>query len=287
MDRRAKVFVAAHVALVLFSTVALTTFLAGAGWWMTQDPAVTVYRWAWRLSAPSYIIFGAIAIFLHARPRFGLKKALKLLAAGTLISLFFELLGTMTGIPFGDYTYSPYMGYQIADLVPFTIPLSWFYMVYASLAIVSRLFRADHSEKTKSAWALMAGALMTAWDIALDPAMSRATAHWTWATDGDGFFYGMPLTNWFGWFLTGSIIARAMLYVSGTTNFDRKVSPSRLPLVVYGINGLMPIAICLRHELWWAAILGAIAMGIPLFLAWRAQIDTAEIDLRAPPLKTI
>ena len=287
MDRGAKAFVAAHVALVLFSTIALTTILAGAGWWITGEPALTVYRWGWKLSAPSYVIFGAIAILLHARQRFGRKKTLKLFAVGTSISLFFELLGTSTGIPFGDYTYSPVMGYRIADLVPFMIPLSWFYMVYASLAIVSRLFRADHSEKTKSAWALMAGALMTAWDIALDPAMSRATAHWTWETDGDGFFYGMPFTNWIGWLLTGSIIARAMLYVSGTTNFDRKVSPSRLPLVIYGINGLMPIAICLRHGLWWAAILGAIAMGIPLLLAWRAEIDTAVIDERAPPLKTI
>jgi len=270
LDRTAKAFVAAHVALILFSTIALTTFLAGPPPdWLTREPALTVYRWGWMLSAPSYVICGAIAIVLHARKRFGRKKALKLFAAGTLISLFFELLGTSTAFPFGDYAYTPLMGYRIADLVPFTIPLSWFYMVYASLAIVSRLFRADHSEKTKSAWALMAGALLTAWDISLDPAMSRATAHWVWATDG--FFYGMPVMNWIGWFLTGSIIARAMLYVSGTTNFDRKVSPSRLPLVVYGINGVMPIAICLRHGLWWAAILGAIAMGIPLVLAWRAQ----------------
>ncbi len=272
MDRAAKVFVAAHVALILFSTIALTTFLAGPPQeWLAGEPAQTIYRWGWRLSGPSYVILGAIAIFLHARSRFGRTKALKLLAAGTLISLAFELLGTSTGIPFGTYSYTTLLGYRIADLVPFAIPLSWFYMVYASLAIVSRIFQADHSKSTKTVWALTAGAILTAWDVSLDPAMSRATNHWIWETDG--FFYGMPLTNWLGWFLTGSIVARVMLFVAKTTTFERKVSPSRLPLVVYGINGVMPIAICLRHGLWWAGILGALAMGIPLFFAWRRPID--------------
>lgn len=270
MDRAAKGFVAAHVALIIFSTIALTTFLAGPPpEWLAREPAQTIYRWGWRLSGPSYVILGAIAIFLHARVRFGLAKAVKLFAAGTLISLAVELLGTSTGIPFGSYSYTTLLGYRIGGLVPFPIPLSWFYMVYASLAIVSRIFQADHSEKTKWVWAVTAGAVLTAWDVAMDPAMSRATAHWVWETRG--FFYGMPITNWLGWFLTGSIVARAMLFVADTTTFERKVSPSRLPLVVYGINGVMPIAICLRYGLWWAGILGAVAMGIPLMLAWRVR----------------
>ena len=246
---------------------------------MAGESAQTVYRWGWVVSGPLYVIFGAIAIFLHARARFRRSKAVKLFVAGTLISLSFELLGTSTGIPFGWYEYTPLLGYRIAGLVPFPIPLSWFYMVYCSLAVVSRLFQADHNEKTKSAWALMAGAILTAWDVSLDPAMSRATAHWIW--EMGGFFYGMPLTNWLGWFLSGSIIARVMLYIVGTTTFERKVSPSRLPLVVYAANGIMPIAICLRHGLWWAAGLGAAAMGIPLLLAARSEAPIPESRVRS------
>ena len=267
MDRTARIFVGAHIALILFSTIALTTFLAGTPpEWMSREPALTVYNWGWRLSGPAYVILGAIAIFLHAKNRFGRTKAIKLFLAGTLISLALELLGTSTGIPFGGYAYTERLGYRIGELVPFSIPLSWFYMVYCSLAIVSRIFVADHNEKTKTAWALMAGLVLTAWDVSMDPAMSKATNHWYWETDG--FFYGMPITNWLGWFLGGSIIARMMLYVVGTTTFERKVSPSRLPLVVYAANGIMPIAVCIRHGLWWAAIPGAIAMGFALFVAW-------------------
>ncbi|MGI9090095.1 MAG: hypothetical protein ACR2GG_03200, partial [Gemmatimonadaceae bacterium] len=53
--------------------------------------------------------------------------------------------------------------------------------------------------------------------------------------------------------------------------FAQRVSPTRLPLVLYALNGIMPIALCLRHGLWWAGILGAIAMAVPLTLAWNAR----------------
>lgn len=270
MDRTARILVWAHVALILFSTVALTTFLAGTPpQWLTEEPAQTVYRWGWLLSGPTYVVLGALAILLHAASRFGWGRALTLLAVGSLISLGSELLGTSTGLPFGPYSYTTLLGYRIAGLVPFPIPLSWFYMVYASLAITGRILKPGDSEATKTLWALAGGAILTAWDVAMDPAMSKATPHWLWETDG--FFYGMPLINWFGWFLTGSIVARAMLAVVGPRGFSGKVSPSRLPLAVYAINGVMPIAICLRHGLWWAAILGAAAMGLALLLATRQE----------------
>jgi hypothetical protein len=40
--------------------------------------------------------------------------------------------------------------------------------------------------------------------------------------------------------------------------------------VLYGVNGLLPIAICLRQDMIWAGVLGFIAMALPLGLALRA-----------------
>ena len=51
------------------------------------------------------------------------------------ISLASELLGTSTGFPFGHYTYLNGLGYKVAGLVPFTIPLSWFYLGLSSLLL--------------------------------------------------------------------------------------------------------------------------------------------------------
>jgi putative membrane protein len=276
MERGARSLLAAHVALIAFSTIALTTFLAGAPpAWLATEPAQTIYKYGWMLSGPTYVVLGAAAILLHAANRFGWGRALGLLAAGALVSLSSELLGTSTGFPFGPYSYTTLLGYRIGGLVPFPIPLSWFYMIYASLAITGRILPAWNSETSRVAWAFCAGAILTAWDVAMDPAMSKATTHWLWHTDG--FFYGMPLTNWIGWFLTGSVVARAMLAVVPPERFATQVSPSRLPLVIYAINGVMPIAICFRHELWWAGLLGLAAMGVPLLLARRSEHLTPPI----------
>jgi hypothetical protein len=43
-----------------------------------------------------------------------------------------------------------------------------------------------------------------------------------------------------------------------------------LPLVLYAVNGIMPVTLCIRDGLWWAASLGALAMAIPVVLAFRA-----------------
>jgi uncharacterized membrane protein len=269
MDRAARSLFAAHVALIAFSTFALTTFLAGnPPAWLATEPAQTIYRYGWMLSGPFYVVLGAAAIFFHAARRFGAARAAGLLAAGALISLAAELLGTSTGVPFGAYSYTTLLGYRIGGLVPFPIPLSWFYMVYASIAITGRILPARASELSKTRWAFCAGAILTAWDVAMDPAMSKATTHWLWHTEG--FFYGMPLSNWIGWFLVGSIVARAMLAIVPPELFAERVSPSRLPLAIYAINGIMPIAICFRHDLWWAGILGVAAMGTPLAFARRS-----------------
>ncbi len=276
MERTARTLLAAHVALIAFSTFALTTFLAGSPpAWLATEPAQTIYRYGWMFSGPSYVVLGAAAVLFHAANRFGWPKAAGLLAAGVLISLSSELLGTSTGLPFGPYSYTTLLGYRIGGLVPFPIPLSWFYMVYASIAITGRILPVRDSERSRTAWAFCAGAILTAWDVAMDPAMSRATTHWLWHTDG--FFYGMPLSNWIGWFLTGSVVARAMLAIVPPEAFARKVSPSRLTLVIYAINGVMPVAICLRHGLWWAGVFGIVAMGLPLLLARRSRGLTPPI----------
>ncbi len=256
----------AHVSLIVFATIALTTFLAGAppAWMQTGFNAVVAY-WGWKLSGPTYVVLGALAALVHAITRVGRRKALMLFVVGTLISLAAELIGTSTGLPFGPYSYTTMLGYRIAGLVPFPIPLSWFYMIYCSLAICGRILPARDGEWSKLLWAATGGLVLAAWDVSMDPAMSFATAHWIWHVTGA--FYGMPWSNWFGWWLTGTIIARVYLGIVPPTEFAARVSPSPFTLVLYAINGVMPIAICARHGLTWAAVFGVLAMGLPLLLA--------------------
>ena len=94
-------------------------------------------------------------------------------------------------------------------------------------------------------------------------------------------FYGMPLSNWLGWLLTGIIVARVMLAIVPPARWTRDVSPSRFPLALYAVNGVLPIAICVRHGLTWAWVLGAIAMAVPLVLALRARVATGDVASEA------
>ena len=260
----------AHTAVIIFSTAALVTILAGPPPdWLQGEPNATIYRLGWRFSGPSYVVLGALAALAHAAGALGWRRALALLTVGSAISLGSELLGTSTGLPFGDYSYTGLLGYRIMGLVPFPIPLSWFLMIYGSLAICGRILPPCDDSATRWRWALVGGAILTAWDVSMDPAMSAATSHWIWHQPG--FFYGMPLINWFGWYITGVIVSRAMLAIAAPSEFTSRVSPSWLPIALYAVNGVMPVAMTARAGMWWAAILGALAMALPVWLAIRAR----------------
>lgn len=275
----------AHVALVLFSTAAMLTVLNGVAQpWLAQEPHATVMRLAFRFAGPMYVTLGALAALAFLASRAGWRVATALLVAAVATSLAAELLGTRTGLPFGEYHYSALLGWRLFGVVPFPIPLSWFTMLVGSLTIVGRLALAADTRRARWRWAVLASLCLLAWDIAMDPAMVR-TGHWAWGEGAmfrraglpeaivafftHGVFYGMPLSNWLGWLATGTVVARVMLAILPPTSVAAALAPSRFPIVLYLVNGVMPVALCLRDGFWWAAALGTAAMLVPAALAMR------------------
>jgi uncharacterized membrane protein len=283
MRRLAWTLFAVHAAIIAFSTTAMVTILSGPpGNLATTEPGATIMRLSYRFAGPSYVVLGALAALAFLAGAVGARRALAVGATATLVSLGAELAGTSVGLPFGEYTYSGLLGYRVLGLVPFPIPLSWFYMLVGSLAIVAQLARAADDRRTRWRWALLAGLLMVAWDISMDPAMVK-TGHWGWGA-GTMFrdaglpawlvaffttdvFYGMPLSNWAGWLLTATIVARLMLALVPPTMVRGRLAPSSFPVLLYLANGVMPVALCLRDGSWWAAGAGTVAMAIPAGLA--------------------
>lgn len=272
-----------HGVLSAFSAFAFATFLAPPQpAWLLTPTNLKVYAFGISYGGQSTVVLGAIAGLAFLAYCIGVKRALLVFAVSFFLSLGSELAGTSTGLPFGAYSYSDQLGYKIASLVPFNIPTSWFYMLVASLAICGRILPSTDDNKSRWWWAFVAGVVLTAWDVSMDPAMVK-TNHWMWHVPdlsgnsvlsrfvGTPFFFGMPLTNWLGWLLTGILVARAMLMIVPPSVWSLKVSPSRLPLVLYGVNGLLPIAICLGQNMVLAGVLGFIAMALPLVAALRAE----------------
>jgi putative membrane protein len=273
----------AHAAFSAFSAFAFSTFLVPPypAWLQTETNQVAL-RMGYTYGGQTTVVLGAIAGFAFLASCIGMARTWAVFGVAFVMSLSAELAGTSTGFPFGVYGYTDQLGHKIAGLVPFNIPTSWFYMLVASLAMCGRFLHARDDNRSKWWWALVGALVLTAWDVSMDPAMVKTT-HWLWRVPdlsnasalsrfiGTPFFFGMPLTNWLGWLLTGVLVARAMLALVPPTTWARVVSPSKLPMALYAVNGMLPIAICFSQDMAVAGVLGTIAMGIPLLLALRAR----------------
>ena len=181
-----------------------------------------------------------------------------------------ELIGTTTGFPFGAYEYTSWLGPKLFGHVPYFIPLSWFAMSILSLDLAQRV--------TGSRLGRIAlGALfMVIWDVSLDPAMSRAFPFWVYP--GGGFFYGMPLSNWLGWFGVSLVILSGYEFIGGGLPASRRWAP-----VLYGLNALFPLLLSLLYGLYGAFVIGALTLAIP-FLAFRLRHPVApDVARNEPP----
>jgi uncharacterized membrane protein len=282
-DRAAHALLGAHLALVLFATAAMVTILAGEfPVWMQGDSTAAVYHFGWKWSGQLYIVLGTLAALVYTGPRFGWARAVLLVASASGVALLSELGGTNVGLPFGPYRYTEMLGYRIAGDVPYAIPISWYYMLVCCLAFCARLLASDSSRATRWRWAFVAGAFLTAWDVAMEVQMTNVQpAHWVWELDrlpswvpawlGGELFYGMPLSNWIGWYVTGVVVSRLMLEIVPPAQWRATMIAGALPVLLYATNGVMPLATTARHGLWGATLLGALAMGVPLWLLWRAR----------------
>ncbi|HET7231049.1 MAG TPA: carotenoid biosynthesis protein [Longimicrobium sp.] len=214
----------------------------------------------------------ALALFLtvHARGRW--LGAFALLYG---ISLCSELAGTTAGLPFGPYAYTPALGPRWFGHVPLLIPLSWFFMAVPSYALARILLPIGHR-----AWerVLLASFILLSWDLSLDPAMSHATRYWEWGTAGP--YYGMPLLNLFGWYVTGLALMGALAALRSDAWVQRL--PARWLAGFYAANLLLPVGMILARGLWPAALVTLAALGAAVLLARlraprrRASLSTAE-----------
>jgi putative membrane protein len=173
------------------------------------------------------------------------------------VSLGSELLGTSTGLPFGAYHYTDGLGVKWLGRVPMLIPLSWCTMSLAAIVIT----RQRLGGRGRLTTILLGSLLLVAWDLALDPAMSRLTPYWVWGSSGP--YFGMPLLNVAGWYLTGAVLMGIMLLLRADRWIDA-LSPSatNASLLVYGANLALPVGMTIAAGLPGAALVAVIVLAL-------------------------
>jgi carotene biosynthesis associated membrane protein len=226
-----------------------------------------------------YMILGATAVFLYAKRSLGLGVTLGFLLPSILISLCSELLGTSTGFPFGGYSYLSGLGYKISGLVPFTIPLSWFYLGFVSYLLARVGLEVDKKPSLlRHVGAILLGALLlTSWDFTLDPAMSQTSLpFWYWHQPGA--FFGMPYQNFAGWLGTGSIFmtVAALLWKNKSVQVER--SQLNFPFFIYLSNFAFATVLSLAAGFNIPVLLGVVLGVVPAtFCWWKGQTEDGNI----------
>ncbi|WP_218081983.1 carotenoid biosynthesis protein [Anthocerotibacter panamensis] len=229
-----------------------------------------IYEFGLSKGGALYIVVGALALMIYGAEVLGLRRMWLFFIPACAISLASELLGTSTGFPFGAYEYTELLGYKIAGLVPFAIPLSWFYMGLIAYLLASALFK-DVRGLLGTVGPLVLGAwMLTAWDLVLDPAMTLVSpSFWIWKEGGP--FFGMPLQNFVGWFGTGlifMIVARLLWREEPVVTREQLT----LPLIIYTANILFAVTLSLGAvadtDLRIPVAMGLLLGQVPAMLCW-------------------
>lgn len=217
------------------------------------------------VKTPTWTFMALLALlpFLMYGPQLGWTRISLMAVWGCFVGGASELIGT-TGVltvggipfPFGEYQYTQWLGPKIAGHVPYFIPPSWFAMSIISLDLARRV-------TDRRVGSLFLGTLfMVLWDVSLDPAMNRAFPFWEYGVDG--FFFGMPLSNWGGWAAVAFVILVGYEYIRGSHPVENDWAPW-----VYALNCFFPLSICLLRDVYLAAVIGGLAALLPFLLLWR------------------
>jgi putative membrane protein len=206
---------------------------------------------AWGKSAFRYsvilsvLIQSGIVLFLIIRAA-GIYRATLMAAKVILLTWAIEAIGVATGFPFGSYSYTHRLQPQLLG-VPLLIPLAWLMMLPPSWAVAQRLSR----PKGRLVFSALSALAFTAWDLFLDPQMVK-WGLWIWR--GTSGYFGIPWTNFAGWFLSSLLI----------TSVVRPVSLPERPLVlIYSLTWFMETAgLILFWDLKGPAMFGFVGMGI-------------------------
>lgn len=208
----------------------------------------------------------------------GIKRAVLFLLASSIIGFLAEVLGTSTGFPFGKYYYTDFLGPKVLG-VPEVVPLVWFVISYLTLSIGYCAFTSADRLKPKSLTivALFCAFGAVSWDFLIDP-MFSSYGYWVWTGQFVNLpkLYGIPLTNFIGWFLLITLIISVFFVISRSSRamFSRRNTwDSRLAYLFLLIDGTIANW-QLRHFI--AIIIGVTAMLSFLILSYYSSSKKSE-----------
>ena len=225
-------------------------------------------------------------VSIHGLKRYGWKSMLVWAGLTCAVSWSAETLSIVTGSPFGNYHYSDVMGAKIG-LIPWSIMPAYFMTAYFAWTISTILLRDLGSGMKKRNLLLVpviASFVMVMWDFCFDPILSTVRGAWIW--EEGGAYFGVPITNYLGWFLTVFLVFQGFALYLWKSSAKERARLSRsfwflAPIMYLGIAGeylLNPFAQTTDLDIYWSMFLAAVMTMV--FVSVLAMIGVARLGAR-------
>jgi putative membrane protein len=159
-----------------------------------------------------HVVPPALFALIHGAALYRTRGILAFTACCLGVATVSESLSIRTGFPFGHYYFTDLMGPKILDLPPLLV-LAYLGMAYASwiLALLILGYRGKPLAGRRAiTQPLLAAFIMLAWDLSMEADWATIVRAWIWK-DG-GLYFGVPLTNFSGWYLTAYLFYQAFAF---------------------------------------------------------------------------
>lgn len=221
--------------------IASCAFLFLSGYFVVRFPDV---------EGASYASYGfnlliALPAFLALVRQFGPARGAAALVAVSLFGYLIEGFGVTTGVPYGEFYYGAPLGPTILGLVPYLLPLSYVPLVIGAVAVVP-------GSGTALRRIVLGGVLLVVIDGVLDPG-AVSLGFWVWP--GGGPYYGVPLSNYGGWLVSGLIASALVTLIGGRRLTDRALRPGLLDSLL--VSMFLWLGVCIFSGLVFPAVLAA------------------------------
>ncbi len=188
-----------------------------------------------------HVFPAAIFAFIHGAILYRVRGILIFFLICLAVGNLFENVGILTGFPFGTYYFTDVMGPTLFR-VPILLGLAYVGMGYLSWTLARLILgqpRAPLIGYRLMTLPLIAALIMVAWDLSMDPVWSTLMHAWIWL--GGGAYFGVPVSNFLGWYLTVFVIYQLFaLYLRSRplTTRSLPVAYWRLPILFYAVSAL-------------------------------------------------
>jgi len=242
-----------------------------------------------------HVVPPAVFAVIHGMRTYGRRGIQVFVALCLGVGTIFEIMSLRTGFPFGHYEFTDLMGPKLFK-VPLLLALAYVGMGYLSwvLAVLILRYRGQRLSGEKIVTLpLVASVIMVAWDLSMDPVWANIDRAWVWR-DG-GSYYGVPISNFLGWYLTVYIFYQLFaLYLTKDAPAAVEAPAWRLAVLFYAASAAGNLLVTAplsqpasfvdgsgRHwsisEVLWASRLVSIFLLIPLSpIAWAGTSASAN-----------